>query len=72
MSRKIGSLWKHKKDNLSYLTGTIEVIAGIPIRVCVFKNNKKEKDTQPDYNIVLSEKMADKKTSPKVEDLGEF
>lgn len=54
VSKKIGALWQKKKDNKTYLTGTIEVIAGQPTKIIVFKNDKKEKPIQPDWNIVLS------------------
>lgn len=47
---KIGALWK-KKDK-DYLSGTIEY-EGAKIPILVFKNNRKEKDNQPDYNICL-------------------
>ena len=56
MGKKIGSLWKHKKDNKTYLTGNIEIVAGISTKITVFLNEKKEANSkQPDYNIVLSE-----------------
>ena len=60
MARKIGSLWKYKKDNKSYLLGNIEVIAGQKILIAVFPNDKKEKEGQPDYNIILSERTEEK------------
>lgn len=64
MNKKIGSLWKHKKDNKSYLTGTLEVIAGFPIKVCVFSNDKKEQGSkQPDFNVVLSKSTEEKKSN---------
>ena len=63
-NKRIGALWKHTKDKMQYLTGNLEVIAGFPIKICIFKNTKKTKENQPDFNIVLSENKAEK---PKAE-----
>jgi uncharacterized protein (DUF736 family) len=54
MSRKIGSLWQRKtKDGKTYLSCILEDLSG-DIRIAVFKNDRKEKENQPDYQIVLS------------------
>ena len=64
MSRKIGALWiKQSQDGRNYLSGVIQDLSG-DINIAVFKNDKKEADKQPDYNIVLSEKS---KPVPQVE-----
>ena len=64
MSRKIGALWiKQTQDGRNYLSGVIQDLSG-DINIAVFKNDKKEADKQPDYNIVLSEKS---KPVPQVE-----
>lgn len=64
MSRKIGALWiKQSQDGRNYLSGVIQDLSG-DINIAVFKNDKKEADKQPDYNIVLSEKP---KPTPQVE-----
>lgn len=57
MAKKIGALWKHKdkKTNKTYLAGNVEVIVGMPTKIVIFSNDKKEKENHPDYNIVLSE-----------------
>ena len=56
MSRKIGALWiKQSQDGRNYLSGVIQDLSG-DINIAVFKNDKKEADKQPDYNIVLSER----------------
>ena len=64
MSRKIGALWiKQSQDGRTYLSGVIQDLSG-DINIAVFKNDKKEADKQPDYNIVLSERS---KPAPQVE-----
>lgn len=64
MSRKIGALWiKQSQDGRNYLSGVIQDLSG-DINIAVFKNDKKEADKQPDYNIVLSERQ---KPAPQVE-----
>ena len=56
MARKIGALWlKQSQDGKQYLSGVIQDISG-DINIAVFKNDKKESDKHPDYNIVLSER----------------
>jgi uncharacterized protein (DUF736 family) len=49
--RNIGAFWKPKGDSKASLTGTIDFM-GVSIRVAMFKNEKKEKENHPDYNIV--------------------
>ncbi|MDQ5987360.1 MAG: hypothetical protein CSYNP_03100 [Syntrophus sp. SKADARSKE-3] len=54
-SQKIGALWKRKtQDGKTFLSGVIQDIRG-DINVAVFANDRKDKDTQPDFNIVRSE-----------------
>ncbi len=60
-NRKIGALWLRKsKDGLSFLSGVVQDMRG-DINIAVFKNDRKEKDNQPDYNIVLSEPREEKR-----------
>lgn len=48
----IGGLWlKQSKAGKKYLSGTIDGIGA----VVVFKNDRKDKETQPDYRIYKSE-----------------
>ncbi len=55
MSRKIGALWlKETKDGKKYFSGVLEDMRG-EIRIAVFKNDRKEKENQPDYQIIVSE-----------------
>jgi uncharacterized protein (DUF736 family) len=64
MTRKIGALWvRESQDGRKFMSGLIETLNG-DVQIAVFKNDKKEKENQPDYNIVLSEKL---KPAPQVE-----
>jgi hypothetical protein len=55
---KLTGLWKNKtKDGKTYLSGTLG-----GARVMVFPNDFKRKETDPDYNVVLS--PAKEKTAP--------
>ena len=50
---KLGALWLKKANNgSSFLSGEI-TINEQKIKIVVFKN-KKEKENQPDYNILIS------------------
>lgn len=64
MSNKIGALWKSESQNekAPEFNGEIEIIKGMPQRISVFKNEKKT-ENQPDYQIVLSPPMSEKKTN---------
>ena len=54
MSMKIGALWlKTSNDGKKYMSGTIEY-PGTSFSIVVFKNEDKEKDSHPDYNIIYS------------------
>lgn len=46
-------LWKNKGKNSGrdFLVGKIQLLG---LSVMVFKNNRKEKPNQPDYNLVIS------------------
>jgi uncharacterized protein (DUF736 family) len=51
-SSKIGALWlAESKGGMKYMKGSIE-IDGVKHKIAVFKNTKKDKETQPDYNIL--------------------
>lgn len=64
MSRKIGALWiRETQEGKKFMSGLIETLNG-DVQIAVFKNDKKEKENQPDYNIVLSERS---KPAPQVE-----
>lgn len=55
MSKKIGALWlKTSQDGKKFMSGVLEGLGG-DIQIVVFKNDKKEKENQPDYNIMRSE-----------------
>ena len=56
----IGALWlnyrKNDKDEKEpYFSGTIDLGILGEVKIGIFKNHYKEKDSQPDYNIVISE-----------------
>lgn len=55
-SRKIGALWlkKSKDGSKTFLSGVLQDLRG-DINIVVFKNDRKEQDNHPDYNIVLQE-----------------
>jgi uncharacterized protein (DUF736 family) len=60
MSRTIGALWlRESKEGKKYFSGVLEALSG-DIQIAVFKNDKKEKETHPDYRIILSEKREKK------------
>lgn len=51
-SNNIGVLWlKNSKSGMKYFNGVIEW-KGEKFYISIFKNNKKTKDNQPDYNIL--------------------
>ena len=55
MSEKIGALWvKQGKNGSDYFTGVI-TINNVEHRIVMFKNTYKEKDTQPDFNILMQD-----------------
>ena len=67
MAKKIGALWlKTKADGETFYSGVIEDLRG-DIPIVVFQNNRKEKENQPDFNIVRSEP---RKESAPVEETG--
>ncbi len=59
MSKTVGALWvrEYEKDGKKrkMMSGELDLGALGTIKIAVFKNDKKEKDNQPDYRIVLSE-----------------
>ncbi len=68
MSRKIGALWlKETKDGKKYMSGVLEDIRG-EIRIAVFRNDRKEKDNHPDYQVSLSVERKDRSESDQATD----
>lgn len=56
-SKRVGALWKHEPTGAqksAFLTGTIDLGVHGEVSVAVFRNDRKTKDSQPDYRIVLS------------------
>ena len=71
MARPIGALWLRKtKDGKTYMSGVLNDLSG-DINIAVFKNDRKEKETQPDYQIVLSEKKEQRREQPKDDFFGD-
>ena len=59
-NKKIGALWSKKTgEGKEYFTGVISDLRG-EIQIVIFKNDKKEKENQPDYDILLSEPKEEK------------
>lgn len=51
---KLGALWEKEGKNGKYMTGVIK-IAGVETRLVLFRNDRKESDKHPDWQIYLSE-----------------
>jgi len=63
-NQKIGALWVRKsQDGKSFLSGVLNDLSG-DIQIAVFKNDRKESENQPDYNIIRSEKREQKQNRP--------
>lgn len=63
MSRKIGALWLKEGNGKKFFSGVIETLNG-DVQIVIFKNDKKEKENHPDYNILLSEPKREETTAP--------
>lgn len=55
LNQKFGALWKKtaKTTGQTFYSGQIDTPFG-HVQISVFKNDKKEKDNQPDLNIVFN------------------
>jgi len=67
-NQRIGALWSRqaKSSNQKYLSGNVTVNVGGEekvVKVVVFKNNRKEKDNHPDYNIYQSRELSQTKAT---------
>jgi uncharacterized protein (DUF736 family) len=49
----IGAAWLKEKDGKKYYSCQIRV-PGLDLNFAIFKNEKKEKENQPDYQIIWS------------------
>jgi len=60
MSKVIGALWlRETKERKQFMSGVLNDLGG-DIQIAVFRNDRKDKDNQPDYQIVRSEKKEDR------------
>ncbi len=64
-AKQVGALWRHQNEKVGqFLTGILDLGGLGEVPIAVFKNDRKEQDSnQPDYRIVLSGKAAGGKTS---------
>lgn len=53
-NKNIGALWIKESEKGDFFTGHIVNDNGEKIKIVVFKNNYKNKETQPDYQILKS------------------
>ncbi|MCL2793601.1 MAG: DUF736 domain-containing protein [Spirochaetaceae bacterium] len=61
MSMKIGAMWvKETKEGKKYISGIIEY-PGMNLSFAAFKNEDKEKESHPDYNIIWSPERKESK-----------
>lgn len=51
---KLGALWIKTGKKGKFMSGVIK-IDDVETKIVVFKNDRKESDKHPDYNIMLSE-----------------
>jgi uncharacterized protein (DUF736 family) len=52
MAKRIGALWKRESEKgKTYLSGVLDMGAFGEVRVSIFKNDRKEKENQPDYRL---------------------
>lgn len=57
MNKNMGALWiKTSKNGNKFFSGVVEM-DGKKKKIVIFKNNRKEKDNQPDYQIFESQPM---------------
>lgn len=58
MLHYVGALWKKEKNGSKYLSGAIDKLEQFQgkekISVLVYVNRRKEKDSQPDFNILIA------------------
>ena len=57
MAKNNGALWmRTAKSGLVYMSGILDISEGYSVQISVFKNTDKQ-GKQPDYNILLGEKV---------------
>jgi uncharacterized protein (DUF736 family) len=59
MSKVIGALWvrESRDGQRKYFSGVIDLGALGNVQIAIFRNERRQNDKHPEYNIVLSEPM---------------
>ena len=61
--RELGALWKNTGRSQTYLTGHVTPPGATePLKVIIFSNKNKNKDSQPDFRVYLSENKSENKS----------
>jgi len=57
MNNNIGALWIKEGTNGEFFKGNIKLDNGEKINIVIFKNNYKNKEAQPDYQILKANEV---------------
>lgn len=60
MENNIGALWAKEGQKGEFYKGHIILDNGEKVNIVIFKNNYKNKENQPDFNILKSKSNKDK------------
>jgi len=60
MNNNIGALWIKEGTNGEFFKGNIKLDNGEKINIVIFKNNYKNKEAQPDYQILKAKEQQQK------------
>jgi len=71
--RELGALWKNSGRSQTYLTGHVTPPGATePVKVIIFSNKNKNKDSQPDFRVYLSETKTEKSQEAQLESTEEL